>query len=229
MELLAIVFRNCNRIFILLAIILPISLGYHAMLSKVFKTSSLLRKRISYNSWNCLAARRSNIPSQSSGLKTLVIVESPAKARTIQNFLKDISDDYVVDYSAGHIREISSPKDMAKSNKNSVVQPELNIKTSDLGVDVFDGFTPFYSHIRSKSEIIDRLKSKAKEVDRILLATDEDREGEAISWHLIDALKPTVPYQVRIQIDLKTCNDQLNNELLMMGRELFFMKLRRRR
>lgn len=132
----------------------------------------------------------------SSGEKTLVIVESPAKAKTIQNFLKDISDDYIVDFSAGHVREIAAARDMPKDFVSAVVQPGLRIRTADLGVDVFNDFTPIYSTIKGKQEVIQRLKEKAKNVDRILLATDEDREGEAISWHLVDILKPKVPYQV---------------------------------
>ena len=166
-------------------------------------SSVAVRRRVlSTTSTSLSAAKRSLSATQitkdsfPTGVKTLVIVESPAKAKTIQNFLKDISEDYIVDYSAGHIREIASSKDLPKNFENKIVQPGLRIKTSDLGIDVFDHFKPIYTNVKGKSELIQRLKQKAKEVDRILLATDEDREGEAISWHLVNLLNPKVPYQV---------------------------------
>ena len=92
--------------------------------------------------------------------KALVIVESPAKVKTIKKFL---SKDYAVEASMGHIRDL--PK-------------------SQLGIDVDADFEPKYITIRGKSEITNRLKKEAKNAELVYLATDPDREGEAISWHL---------------------------------------------
>ena len=90
----------------------------------------------------------------------LVIVESPAKAKTIGKYL---GDDYEVTASMGHIRDLPA---------------------SQLGIDVEHGYTPQYISIKGKEKLIKELKSKAKHADGVLLATDPDREGEAISWHL---------------------------------------------
>ncbi|HEX6569252.1 MAG TPA: type I DNA topoisomerase, partial [Acidimicrobiales bacterium] len=100
---------------------------------------------------------------------SLVIVESPAKARTISRFL---GDDFVVEASIGAIRDLE-PKGLA--------------------VDVDDGFRPTYVVPPSKKDVVKRLKTALKGADQVYLATDEDREGEAIAWHLAEVLKPTVP------------------------------------
>ena len=94
----------------------------------------------------------------------LVIVESPAKAKTIGKYL---GDDYEVTASMGHIRDLPA---------------------SQLGIDVEHGYTPQYISIKGKEKLIKELKSKAKHADGVLLATDPDREGEAISWHLANIL-----------------------------------------
>lgn len=98
------------------------------------------------------------------GTKNLVIVESPAKAKTIERFL---GKDYLVKSSFGHVMDLSE---------------------SDLGVDVENGFTPQYSVSPDKKKIVGELKKLAAEAETVWLATDEDREGEAISWHLVNAL-----------------------------------------
>ncbi|NFT93048.1 type I DNA topoisomerase [Clostridium botulinum] len=95
----------------------------------------------------------------------LVIVESPAKAKTIGKYL---GKNYIVEASMGHIRDL--PK-------------------SKLGVDIDNNYTPKYITIRGKGELLDKLKKAAKKSDKIYLATDPDREGEAISWHLANILK----------------------------------------
>ena len=95
----------------------------------------------------------------------LVIVESPAKAKTIGKYL---GKNYIVEASMGHVRDL--PK-------------------SKLGVDIEDNFTPKYITIRGKGELIDKLRKSAKKADKVYLATDPDREGEAISWHLANILK----------------------------------------
>ncbi len=126
--------------------------------------------------------------------KTLVIVESPAKAKTIQRYLD--SDEYVVDYSAGHVRDLPSKLEKAPANrKKQVILPEINLNVAHLGVDVEDKFEPIYVTMTKKIEVVKRLKKVAKTCSRIILASDEDREGEAISWHLVKLLEPSVPYK----------------------------------
>jgi DNA topoisomerase I len=113
----------------------------------------------------------------------LVIVESPAKARTIGGYL---GNDYVVESSIGHIRDLP----------NSAADTPAKIKDKPWGrlaVDVDNEFTPYYVVPRDKKSHIAKLKSLLKDADELYLATDEDREGEAIAWHLLDELKPTVP------------------------------------
>ena len=110
----------------------------------------------------------------------LVIVESPAKARTIGGYL---GGDYVVESSIGHIRDLP----------NSAADTPASIKDKPWGrlaVDVDNGFTPYYVVPRDKKSHIAKLKSLLKDADELYLATDEDREGEAIAWHLLDELKP---------------------------------------
>ena len=110
----------------------------------------------------------------------LVIVESPAKARTIGGYL---GDDYVVESSVGHIRDLP----------NSAADTPASIKDKPWGrlaVDVDNGFIPYYVVPRDKKSHIAKLKGLLKDADELYLATDEDREGEAIAWHLLDELKP---------------------------------------
>ncbi|WP_373317447.1 type I DNA topoisomerase [Protaetiibacter mangrovi] len=114
--------------------------------------------------------------------KKLVIVESPAKARTIAQYL---GDGYEVQASVGHIRDLIDTKDLP---------PEL--KKGSLGkfsVDVDNGFEPYYVVSDSKKKTVSELKRALKDADELYLATDEDREGEAIAWHLLEVLKPKVP------------------------------------
>ncbi|WP_139980192.1 type I DNA topoisomerase [Nocardioides litoris] len=110
----------------------------------------------------------------------LVIVESPAKARTIGGYL---GKDYVVESSIGHIRDLP----------NNAADTPAKIKDKPWGrlaVDVDNEFTPYYVVPRDKKSHISKLKSLLKDADELYLATDEDREGEAIAWHLLDELKP---------------------------------------
>jgi DNA topoisomerase-1 len=114
--------------------------------------------------------------------KKLVIVESPAKARTIAQYL---GDGYEVQASVGHIRDLIDTKNLP---------PEL--KKGSLGkfsVDVENGFEPYYVVSDSKKKTVAELKRALKDADDNYLATDEDREGEAIAWHLLEVLKPKVP------------------------------------
>ena len=121
--------------------------------------------------------------SQAAKGKSLVIVESPAKARTISRFL---GPEYQVEASIGHIR------DLPKGAK----EVPAKYKGEDwayLGVNVEDDFEPVYIVPKDKKSQVTKLKQALKEADDLLLATDEDREGEAISWHLCEVLKPKVP------------------------------------
>jgi DNA topoisomerase I len=113
----------------------------------------------------------------------LIIVESPAKARTISRFL---GKEYTVTSSYGHIRDLpgSASEVPAKFKKES---------WSRLGVNPDDNYAPIYVVSKDSKKQVTELKSLLKEADEVLLATDEDREGEAISWHLLEVLKPKVP------------------------------------
>jgi len=110
----------------------------------------------------------------------LVIVESPAKARTISGYL---GQGYVVESSIGHIRDL--PQSAADTPAKIKDKP-----WGRLGVDVDNGFEPYYVVPRDKKSHIAKLKTLLKDADELYLATDEDREGEAIAWHLLDELKP---------------------------------------
>ena len=113
-------------------------------------------------------------------LKKLVIVESPAKAKTISRFL---GKDYEVVASFGHVRDLpEGAGDVPEEFKKS--------KWSRYGVDVENDFKPFYVVPRDKASRVRDLKASAKSTDHLLLATDEDREGESISWHILELLKP---------------------------------------
>ncbi|RMF71396.1 MAG: type I DNA topoisomerase [Planctomycetota bacterium] len=112
------------------------------------------------------AAKTTRKPSRASkNGKTLVIVESPAKAKTINKYL---GDDYVVKASMGHVRDL----------------PE-----HDFGVDLDHEFQPTYQIVRGRTKVINELRKLAAKAPQVVLATDRDREGEAIAWHLVEALE----------------------------------------
>jgi len=116
-------------------------------------------------------------------MKSLVIVESPTKTKTLKKYLPK---DYVIDSSMGHIRDLpASAKEIPAKYKKE--------DWSNLGVNVDEGFQPLYVIPASKKKVVKNLKKLLKESDELILATDEDREGEAISWHLTELLKPDVP------------------------------------
>lgn len=116
-------------------------------------------------------------------MKSLVIVESPTKTKTISKYLPK---GYDVDSSMGHIRDLPSSAKLipAKYKKES---------WATLGINPDDRYFAIYVTPPDKKKIVKRLKDKLKDVDELILATDEDREGEAISWHLLEVLKPKVP------------------------------------
>ncbi|WP_062465169.1 type I DNA topoisomerase [Demequina soli] len=114
--------------------------------------------------------------------RKLVIVESPTKSRTIGGYL---GADYDVVSSVGHIRDLAERSDLP-----------AELKKSDIGkfaIDIDGGFQPYYVVNSDKKKIVADIKKRLKEADELYLATDEDREGEAIAWHLLDVLKPKVP------------------------------------
>ena len=117
--------------------------------------------------------------------KKLVIVESPAKARTIENYL---GKEYVVLSSVGHIRDLATTG------------------PGGLGVDVENQFTANYKNATGKSKVIKELKHAAKAADFVYLATDPDREGEAISWHLADVLEVDIDLENRVVFNEITKN-----------------------
>jgi DNA topoisomerase-1 len=114
--------------------------------------------------------------------RKLVIVESPAKARTIAGYL---GDDYEVEASVGHIRDLPQPSELPADMKKGPF--------GKFAVDVDNGFEPYYVVDSDKRKKVAELKRLLKESDELYLATDEDREGEAIAWHLLQELKPKVP------------------------------------
>ena len=111
--------------------------------------------------------------------KSLVIVESPAKARTIAGFL---GDGFTVDSSVGHIRDLPTSSELPESYKHE--------PWASYGINVFDGFKPVYVVAAEKKKKVAELKRLMRDADELFLATDEDREGEAIAWHLLEVLNP---------------------------------------
>ncbi len=119
--------------------------------------------------------------------RVLVIVESPAKAKTIAGYLNRAdSRTFEVEASIGHVRDLAS--------KASELPEKLRKETwAKYAVDTDEGFIPYYVVHANKRQVIAELKRKLAKADELLLATDEDREGEAIAWHLLEVLKPKVP------------------------------------
>jgi len=114
--------------------------------------------------------------------RKLVIVESPAKARTIAGFL---GDEFTVEASVGHIRDLPQPSELPADMKKGPY--------GKFAVDVENKFDPYYVVDADKKKKVAELKRALKDADALYLATDEDREGEAIAWHLLEVLKPKVP------------------------------------
>ena len=130
-----------------------------------------------------MAAKGTSTKGDGAGTRRLVIVESPAKAKTIQGYL---GDGYEVEASVGHIRDL--PKRAAD------IPAQYKAESwSRLGVDVDNGYSALYVVDADKKTKVAELKKKLADADELFLATDEDREGEAIAWHLLDVLKPKVP------------------------------------
>jgi DNA topoisomerase I len=131
------------------------------------------------------AARKAAPARTANGSRRLVIVESPAKARTIAGYL---GKDYVVESSIGHIRDMpGSAADIPDKLKKE--------PWARLGVNIDADFEPLYVVNADKRQQVSKLKQLLKDADELLLATDEDREGEAIAWHLVEELKPKIQYK----------------------------------
>jgi DNA topoisomerase-1 len=119
----------------------------------------------------------------SDGGRTLVIVESPTKARTISRFLPS---GYKVMASVGHVRDLPQ-------NASEIPEKYKKDAWARIGVDVDNDFAPLYVVPGGSRKVLTEIRAALKDVDRLYLATDEDREGESISWHLLQELKPKVP------------------------------------
>ncbi|WP_154606222.1 type I DNA topoisomerase [Arthrobacter sp. AQ5-05] len=114
--------------------------------------------------------------------KKLVIVESPAKSKTIAKYL---GEGFVVEASIGHIRDLPQPSELPAELKKSSI--------GKFAVDLENNFKPYYVISPDKKKKVAELKAQLKDADELYLATDGDREGEAIAWHLLEVLKPKVP------------------------------------
>jgi DNA topoisomerase-1 len=122
------------------------------------------------------------VATSSSARRRLVIVESPAKAKTIAGYL---GEGYDVEASVGHIRDLPQPSELPAEMKKGPF--------GKFAVDLENGFEPYYVVDNDKRKKVAELKRLLKNADELYLATDEDREGEAIAWHLLEALQPKVP------------------------------------
>lgn len=114
--------------------------------------------------------------------QSLLIVESPSKVKTISGYL---GDSFIVESSMGHIRDLPQPSELPDDLKKSAV--------GKFAVNIDENFTPYYVVNSDKKKKVTELKRLLKECDALYLATDGDREGEAIAWHLLEVLKPKVP------------------------------------
>jgi DNA topoisomerase-1 len=136
-------------------------------------------------------------------MSTLVIVESPTKARTIRNYLPP---GYIVEASMGHVRDLPQSA--------SEIPPTLKSEEwAKLGVNVQADFEPLYVIPKEKKKVVKTLKDALKQADELVLATDEDREGESISWHLLQVLQPKVPVKRMVfhEITEEAIRDALQN------------------
>lgn len=136
-------------------------------------------------------------------MSTLVIVESPTKAKTIRNYLPK---DYIVEASMGHVRDLPS--------SSAEVPPEYKqFPWGRLGVNIEHNFEPIYVIPKGKNKVVQQLKKALANAEELILATDEDREGESISWHLLQLLKPNVPIKRMVfhEITKDAINQALSN------------------
>lgn len=147
--------------------------------SKCFSSSSPIKKSVLFRKF----AQRNSFTSNSKGKlpKVLVVVESPVKAGTIQKYLETLDDaEYKVLATHGHFYEF------------------IKLKDNPTGVDIENSFKPLQGIMPKSVKIMREIQNACYHSDKLILATDEDREGEAISWHIVHYLQPTIPYEVSI-------------------------------
>jgi len=131
-----------------------------------------------------VAGKTQGTKASGDGLRRLVIVESPNKVKNISNYL---GPGYTVEASVGHIRDLPQPSALPEDMKKG--------SFGKFAVDVDHGFEPYYVVDSDKKKKVAELKRALKDADELILATDRDREGEAIAWHLVQALEPRIPYR----------------------------------
>lgn len=136
-------------------------------------------------------------------MKSLVIVESPTKAKTIRKFL---TKDYLVDSSYGHIRDLPA-------NAKEIPAKFKKEKWANLGINTDADFEPLYVISSEKKKVVKKLKDLMKGATELILATDEDREGEGIAWHILEVLKPNIPVKRMVfhEITKDAINEALTN------------------
>ncbi|MFT4245786.1 MAG: type I DNA topoisomerase [Micrococcaceae bacterium] len=142
------------------------------------------------------------MPGKGNSKKKLVIVESPSKIKSIKKIL---GDDFEIDSSYGHIRDLPQPSKLpARMKKGPYKKFAVNVEKN---------FEPYYVVSPDKTKKVKELKEKLKEADELYLATDRDREGEAIAWHLKEVLKPNVPIKRMVFGDItpETIREALND------------------
>jgi DNA topoisomerase I len=122
--------------------------------------------------------------TQNRNLRRLVIVESPTKAKTIRRFLPGNS--YKIEASMGHVRDLPA-------NADEIPETLKKQEWARIGVNIEKDFEPLYIVSPDKKKVVSKLKDALKDADEVYIATDEDREGESIGWHLLEVLKPKVP------------------------------------
>ncbi len=152
-------------------------------------------------------------------MRRLVIVESPTKARTISRFLPD---DYRVEASMGHVRDLPS-------SASEIPEKLRGESWATLGVNVDAGFQPLYVVSPGKRDVVKKLKAAVKDADELYIATDEDREGESIGWHLVELLEPKVPVKRMVfhEITERAIRDALEQTRDIDGRLVDAQETRR--
>ena len=143
-------------------------------------------------------------------------MESPAKAKTIRKIL---GDDYIVEASIGHIRDLTS-------ESNDIPEALKKEKWVETGINIEDGFSPLYIIPKEKKRADKETQRCFEKADVLYLATDEDREGESISWHLVEVLKPKIPYHRLVFMKLQK---QLSKEALSQTRNIDKIWLKHKR
>lgn len=137
-------------------------------------------------------------------VRRLVIVESPTKAKTIRRFLPGNS--YKIEASMGHVRDLPASADEIPENLKKQ-------EWARIGVNIEKDFEPLYIVSPDKKKVVSKLKDALKDADEVYIATDEDREGESIGWHLLEVLKPKVPVRRMVfhEITEDAIREALNN------------------